>query len=180
MSLYSILRIRDGQPGNTQSRLRSLVMGTLVSVESEYGRHLETAFAKSTDSSLPLQVSESLVKSWRLCCSFGCVAVLASTFACFLLLWYNTLTKNNLGRAGLIWVILPSQGPLLREGRAGIQAGAGCRTEAEAVENDAHGLDCYDSLCLLSSAAWDHPPESDSAHSGLDPSHKSWMEKMPP
>lgn len=55
MSLYSILRIRDRQPGNTQSRLRSLVMGTLVSVESEYGRHLGTAFAKSTDSSLPLR-----------------------------------------------------------------------------------------------------------------------------
>lgn len=74
-SLYSILRIRDRQPGNTQSRLWSLVMGTLVSVESEYGRHLETAFAKSTDSSLPLRGKRkhcgkllSLLFFWVCCC----------------------------------------------------------------------------------------------------------------
>ena len=41
----------------------------------------------------------------------------------FLLLWWNTLTENNLERKGFIWLILPHPSPSLKEIRAGTQKG---------------------------------------------------------
>lgn len=144
-----------------------------MSVESEYGRRLETAFAKSTNSPLPLRGKRKHCEKLASLLFFW-VCRHVTFYLCSLsvaMIQHFDQKQPGKDRAHLAD---PSISRPITE------AGAGCRTEAEAVEKDAHGPGCYGLLQWLSSVASDHLPRSGSAHSGLDPSPKSWMEKMPP